>query len=70
MLNYLVQGLNSYLIIKQEQQYNVALRDQITDHYYLDGQDHPVAQVQTQLPSIVAKVHLNSDIDKFDQGLN
>lgn len=49
LFNYLVQGLNSYLIIKQEQQYNVALRDQITDHYYLDGQDHLVAQVQNRL---------------------
>lgn len=49
LFDYFLQGLNDYLVSKQEEQYNIILRQQITDHFYEDGLEHSVAKVQNRL---------------------
>lgn len=49
LLDYFLQSFNFYLVSKQEEEYSVNLRAQITDHFYEDGRDHSVAQVQNRL---------------------
>ncbi|MBA1394165.1 ABC transporter ATP-binding protein, partial [Lactobacillus sp. XV13L] len=49
MVNYLLQGLNDYLVAEQNELYYVFLRQKITQHFYHDHLSHPVAQVQNRL---------------------
>ena len=49
MADYLLQGLSQYILSQQEEQYNVAIRDKTTKHFYADQKDHAVAQVQNRL---------------------
>ncbi|MDF7639516.1 ABC transporter ATP-binding protein [Lactobacillus sp. ESL0791] len=49
LANYLVQGWVTSLSAKQEEEYNVTLRRGINQHYFYDGADHKVAQVQNRL---------------------
>ena len=49
MSDYLLQGLSQYILSQQEEQYNVAIRDKTTKHFYADQKDHAVAQVQNRL---------------------
>lgn len=59
MADYLLQGLSQYILSQQEEQYNVAIRDKTTKHFYADQRDHAVAQVQNRLTNDIVQSQQN-----------
>ncbi|MBI0033131.1 ABC transporter ATP-binding protein [Lactobacillus sp. M0396] len=57
--DYLMQGLSNYLLSRQEEQYNIAIRAKTVSHFYADQKDHAVAQVQNRLTNDIVQSQQN-----------
>ncbi|MDF7638332.1 ABC transporter ATP-binding protein [Lactobacillus sp. ESL0791] len=47
--DYAIESFADYLSAKQVEQYNFSLRAEIVAHFYADGQNHQIGQVQNRL---------------------
>lgn len=49
LFQYLIQGLNAFLLSKQQEEFNFHIRKRSVSHFYADQKEHSVAQIQNRL---------------------
>ena len=47
--SYLIQGLNTFLLSKQQEEFNFHIRKRSVSHFYANQKEHSVAQIQNRL---------------------